>query len=145
MMMPRLSVSGLSILAALVLAVWEWFFFFYAGNLESTFGLLSPNRLGLDLAWIAFFYLSVQLVSIPFAVGASRDRFIGLLDGMASLLPLGISLVVIFGKSELLVTPGRWEAAFLLFGIAATDLFGGYAINIALSRRMMDVAGPVPT
>jgi hypothetical protein len=62
---------------------------------------------------------------------------------MASLLPLGISLVVIFGKSELLVTPERWEAAFLLLCIAATDLFGGYAINIALSRRVMDVAGPV--
>jgi hypothetical protein len=66
------------------------------------------------------------------------------LDGMASLLPLGISLVVIFGKSELLVTPERWEAAVLLLCIAATDLFGGYAINIALSRRMMDVAGPIP-
>jgi hypothetical protein len=143
MMMPRLSLSGLSILTALVLAVWEWLFFFYAENLESTFGLLSPNRLGLDLAWIAFAYLSVQLVSIPFAVAATRDRFIGVLDGMASLLPLGISLVVIFGKSELLVTPERWEAAFLLLCIAATDLFGGYAINIALSRRVMDVAGPV--
>jgi hypothetical protein len=82
MMMPRLSVSGLSILTA------------HAEDLESTFGLLSPNRLGLDLAWIAFAYLSVQLVSIPFAVAASRDRFIGVLDGMASLLPLGISLGV---------------------------------------------------
>ena len=141
--MPRFSVSGLSILTALVLAVWEWFFFFYAEDLESTFGLLLPNRLGLDLAWIAFVYLSVQLVSIPFAA-ASRDRFIGVLDGMASLLPLGISLVAIFGKSEVLVTPERWEAAFLLFAITATDLFGGYAINIALSRRMMDVAAPVP-
>jgi hypothetical protein len=104
---------------------------------------LSPNRLGLDLAWIAFVYLSIQLVSLPFAA-ASKDRFIGVLDGMASLLPLGISLVVIFGKSEVLVTPERWEAAFLLLAITATDLFGGYAINIALSRRMMDVAAPVP-
>ena len=86
------SISGLSILTALALAVWEWFFFFYAEDLESTFGLLSPNRLGLDLAWIAFVYLSVQLVSIPFASAATRDRFIGVLDGMASLVPLGISL-----------------------------------------------------
>ena len=94
--MPRLSVSGLSILTA------------HAEDLESTFGLLSPNRLGLDLAWIAFVYLSIQLVSLPFAA-ASKDRFIGVLDGMASLLPLGISLVVIFGKSEVLVTPERWR------------------------------------
>jgi hypothetical protein len=140
--MPRLSMTGLSILMALGLALWEWFFFFYAGNWEGPFGLLSTNRLGLNLAWVTFVYLSFQLVSIPFAVGASRDRFIGVIDGMASLLPLGVTLVVIFGKPEHLVTPERWEAAFILLCVAATDLIGGYAINIALSRRMMDVTGP---
>jgi hypothetical protein len=72
----------------------------------------------------------------------ARDRFIGVVDGMASLVPLGIALIVIFGKPELLGTPERWETAFLLLFIAAIDLFGGYMFNIALSRRMMDVAGP---
>jgi hypothetical protein len=66
----------------------------------------------------------------------------GVLDGMASAVPLGVSLVAIFGKPELLGTPERWEAAFLLLLIAAIDLFGGYMFNIALSRRTMDVAGP---
>jgi hypothetical protein len=61
---------------------------------------------------------------------------------MASLVPLGVTLVVIFGKPEYLGTPERWEAAFLFLCVTATDLLGGYAINIALSRRMMDVAGP---
>jgi hypothetical protein len=139
--MPRLSMSGLSILMALGLALWEWFFFFYS---EGLVGWFAPARLGLDLAWITFVYLSFQLVSIPFAIGASRDRFIGVVDGMASSVPLAISLVVIFGRPEHLNTPERWEAAFLLLCVAATDLFGGYAINIALSRRMMDVATPVP-
>jgi hypothetical protein len=64
-----------------------------------------------------------------------------MLDGMASVVPLGVSLVVIFGKPELLGTPQRWEVAFLL-SITAIDLFGGYMFNIALSRRTMDVAGP---
>jgi len=73
---------------------------------------------------------------------ASRDRFIGVIDGMASLVPLGVVLIVIFGRPELLGTPPRWEAAFLLLFVAVTDLFGGYMFNIALSRRMMDVAGP---
>jgi hypothetical protein len=100
--------------------------------------------MGLDLAWVTFIYLSFQLVSIPFAIGASRDRFIGVLDGMASLVPLGVTLVVIFGKPEYLDTPERWGAAFLFLCIPATDLPGGYAINIALSRRMMDVAAPCP-
>jgi hypothetical protein len=63
----------------------------------------------------------------------------GVLDGMASLVPLAIVLVVIFGKSELLNTPERWEAAFLLAFVSATDLFGGYAFNIALSRRIFGV------
>ena len=61
---------------------------------------------------------------------------------MASIVPLGVSLVVIFGKPELLDTPVRWEVAFLLLAIAAIDLFGGYMFNIALSRRTMEVAAP---
>jgi hypothetical protein len=64
------------------------------------------------------------------------------LDGLASIVPLGITLIVIVGKPELLRTADRWEAAFLLLFIAAIDLFGGYTFNLALSRRMMDV-GPV--
>jgi hypothetical protein len=144
--MPRvhLSITGLSILMALGLALWEWFFFFYGRNSEGPLAWFAPTRLGLNLAWLTFAYLSFQLVSIPFALRASRDRFIGVVDGMASLVPLGVTLVVIFGKPERLDTPERWEAAVLLMCIAATDLFGGYVINIALSRRMMDVAGPAP-
>ena len=58
---------------------------------------------------------------------------------MVSLVPLAITLIVIFGKPELLDTPQRWEAAFLFLFIAAVDVFGGYTFNIALSRRMVNV------
>jgi len=98
--------------------------------------------LGFNLAWLALIYISFQLLSIPFALRASKERFIGVVDGLASIVPLGITLVVIVGKPELLGTPQRWEAAFLLLFIAAVDLFGGYTFNLALSRRMMDV-GPM--
>src|SRR5215475_1614555 len=138
--MHKFSLSGLSVLMALALALWEWVFFFRPAGFEWAV----PSPLGLDLPWIIFIYLSFQLISIPFAVGAARDRFIGVIDGMASLVPLGLTLVVIFGSSELLDTSERWGAAFLLLCVTAADLFGGYAINIALSRRMMDVAGPAP-
>jgi hypothetical protein len=134
------SISGLSVLVALALGLWEWFFFFYGGSWEGPHGWFAPNRLGFNLAWLALVYISFQLLSIPFALRASREKFIGVVDGMASLVPLGITLVVIFGKPEFLDTPQRWEAAFLLLFIAAVDLFGGYTFNIALSRRMMDVA-----
>ena len=138
------SVSGLSIIMALVLALGEWAFFFHGGGTDGPLGLFAPGRLGFNLAWLALVYLSFQLLSIPLALG-TRDRFIGVVDGMASLVPLGITLVVIFGKPELLGTSERWEAAFLLLFIAAIDLFGGYMFNIALSRRTMDVAGPMST
>lgn len=141
--MRTLSLNALSILFAIVLAVWEWVFFFDEKMLQPI-GLLEPTRLGFNLAWLSLVYLSFQLVSIPFAFSASRDRFIGVLDGMASLVPLGVTVVVVFGKPELLDTPERWEVAILLMCVAAADLFGGYAINIALSRRMMDIAGPAP-
>jgi hypothetical protein len=131
----------LSILMALALALFEWAFFFQGANWEGPSAPFAPDRLGLNLAWLTLVYLSFQLLTIPLTV-RTRDRFIGVLDGMASVVPLGVSLVVIFGKPELLGTPGRWEAAFLLLSIAAIDLFGGYMFNIALSRRTMDIAGP---
>ena len=100
-----------------------------------------PNELGFQMAWMTVVYLAFQLLSIPFAMRGSRGRFIGAVDGMASLLPLLIVVVVIFGRSHLLGTAERWSTAFLLLLVTATDLIGGYVFNIALSRRMVDVGG----
>jgi hypothetical protein len=145
-----MSVSGLSITFALLLALWEVYFFGFAGehllgSLDGTIGFFTPERLGFNMAWLAWAYLSFQLISIPFALPTARTRFVGVLDGMASLIPLAIVLVVVFGKSNLLGTPQRWEAAILLILVTATDLFGGYAFNIALSRRMFDIGGAQPS
>jgi hypothetical protein len=142
----HLSVSGLSVFLAMALALWEIYFFFAGGSgrLEGTLGLFTPDRLGFNMAWLILVYLSYQLVSIPFALPSAGARFVGIVDGMASLVPLVIVLVVMFGKSELLNTPGRWEAALLLAGVSLADLFGGYAFNIALSRRIFDIGGAGP-
>jgi hypothetical protein len=139
--MPKLSlsVSGISIAMAVALAVWEVMFFFFGW--EGLFAVFVPNRLGFHLAWMTTIYLSFQLISIPFALRASKGRFISVVDGMASLLPLLIVVVVVFGRSHMLDTPERWEAALLLMLVTASDLFGGYIFNIALSRRMFDVTG----
>jgi hypothetical protein len=141
-----LSISGLSIAFALLLALWEVYFFGFAGehllgSLEGRFGWFTPDRLGFNMAWLVWAYLTYQLISIPFALPSAGSRFIGVIDGMASLLPLVIVLVVVFGKPNLLGTEPRWEAAILLIFVTVVDLFGGYAINIALSRRMFDVSG----
>jgi hypothetical protein len=144
--MPRIrfSTSGLSIAFAMGLALWEVYFFWFAGqhamgSLEGRAGIFTPDRLGFNLAWLAFAYLTFQLISIPFALPAGKDRFMGVIDGMASLVPLAIVIVVLFGKSDLLGTAQRVEAAWLLLFVNAADLFGGYAFNIALSRRVFDV------
>lgn len=142
----RLSVSGLSILMALALAVWEIYFFIFAadhpfGRMEGTLGWFTPDRLGFNVAWLVWIYLSFQLISIPFSQQGGRGRFVSVIDGMASMIPLGVAIVVVFGKSELLITPNHWEVAILLILVTATDLFGGYAFNIALSRRTLDVGG----
>ncbi len=135
----NLTVSGLSIALAVALAVWEVFFFFFGW--QGFYGLFDPNQLGFQLAWITAVYLAFQLISIPFANRAPKGRFIGVMDGMASLLPLLIVVVVIFGRPHLLGTPERWSAALLLLLVTTTDLFGGYVFNIALSKRMFDVGG----
>jgi hypothetical protein len=136
----HLSTASLSILLAVALAVWEVYFFWLAGFLGAGWlGLFTSQRLGFNLAWLASIYLTYQLISIPFALPAARGRFLGVFDGMASLLPLAVVLIVVFGKPQLLGTAERWEAAFLLMFVTAVDLFGGYAFNIALSRRTLDV------
>src|ERR1700692_224084 len=103
----HLSVSGMSVFLAMALALWEIYFFFAGGSgrFEGTLGLFIPERLGFNMAWLILIYLSYQLVSIPFALPSAGARFIGIVDGMASLVPLVIVLVVLFGKSELLNTP----------------------------------------
>jgi hypothetical protein len=144
----NMSVSGLSTSLAMGLALWEVYFFFFAGSfgsLQGTVGLFTPDRLGFNIAWLTLLYLSYQLVSIPFALPTAGHRFIGVVDGMASLVPLVVVLVVLFGKSQLLATEGRWEAAILLAGVSMADLFGGYAFNIALSRRIFDIGGAGPS
>ena len=143
-----LSLSGLSIAFALGLAVWEWYFFFVVSpspleNVAAHLGVFTPTRLGLNLAWLVVVLVTYQLISIPFALPAARGRFIGVVDGMASLVPLAVVLVVVFGKPYLLGTHERWETAILLIVVTAVDLFGGYAFNIALSRRIVDVTPPL--
>jgi hypothetical protein len=140
----NLSVSGLSTTLAMGLALWEVYFFFFAGTasrLDGSLGVFTPDRLGFNMAWLVLIYLSYQLISIPFTLPTAGHRFIGVVDGMASLVPLVIALVVLFGKPQLLATEGRWEAAILLACVSMADLFGGYAFNIALSRRIFDVGG----
>jgi hypothetical protein len=52
---------------------------------------------------------------------------------------------VVFGRPHLIGTAERWEAAFLLMFVSAVDLFGGYAFNIALSRRSLVVGSSAAT
>ena len=113
-------------------------------SLDGTLGLFTADRLGFNMAWLAAIYLTFQLISIPFALPSATSRFIGVAHGMASLVPLTVVLIVVFGKPHLIGTAPRWEAAFPLIFITMVDLFGGYTFNIALSRRTMDVTPVAP-
>ena len=78
----RLSVAGLSVLFALGLAVWEVYFFWFAGSLglEAPLGLFTAERLGFNMAWLAAICLTFQLTSIPFALPSATGRFIGVVE-----------------------------------------------------------------
>jgi hypothetical protein len=142
------SASGLSIIAAMLLALWELYFFLLAGTnwmgkWDPHIPLFMPERLGFNIAWIAIAYLGFQLLSLPFAY-SHRDQTIGIFDAMASLLPLAVVGTVLVGAAffqagHLLAVPGKLEVALLLLAVCVMDLFGGYAINIALSRRQFNV------
>src|ERR1700719_3945845 len=111
----HISVAGLSVLFALGLAAWEVYFFWLAGSfksLDGTLGFFTPDRLGFNVAWLCSLYLTYQLLSIPFILPSGLTRFMGVVDGMASLVPLGVVVIVVFGKPQLIGTPQRWETAF---------------------------------
>lgn len=86
----HLPLSGLSVLLALVLAIWEIYFFWGAGRnlfgVDGTLGFFTPDRLGFNMAWLTLGYLGFQLISIPFAV-TYREQIFGVLDGLASVAP----------------------------------------------------------
>jgi hypothetical protein len=142
------SASGMSIIAAVLLALWELYFFLLAGTnwtgkWDLDIPLFRPERLGFNIAWIAVAYLGFQLLSLPFAY-RHRDQFIGIFDAMASLLPLAVVGAVLVGAAffqagNLVAAPGKLEIALMLLAVCILDLFGGYAINIALSRRQFNV------
>src|SRR5262249_53135542 len=140
----RFSIAGLSVLFALGLALWEVYFFWFAGSFPWLEAGLTPERLGFNMAWLVAIYLTFQLLSIPLPLPPASGRFIGVLYGMASLGPLAVVLVAVFCQPPLVGGRARWEAAFLLIFITLVDLFGGYTFNIALSRRTMDVAPASP-
>jgi hypothetical protein len=142
-----LSLSGISVLLSLCLAVWEMYFFWEAGKglfgpLHGTLGLFTPDRLGFNMAWLALAYLSFQLISVPFAMAYREQTFLGVLDGLSSVVPLIVAAVAIAGHPELLKTEGRWEAAILLVCINLADLVGGFAITMGLSRRTVGFGAP---
>jgi hypothetical protein len=141
----HLPLSGLSVLLALLLAVWEIYFFWGAGRnlfgMDGTLGLFTPDRLGFNMAWLTLVYLGFQLISIPFAV-TYREQIFGVLDGLASVVPLLVAVVAMVGHPDLLQTPARWEAAFLLVLMSSADLVGGFAITVGLSRRMIGLGAP---
>jgi hypothetical protein len=136
------SLSGISVLLALGLAAWEGYFFWGAGgDLFASLGIFTPDRLGFNMAWLVFFYLAYQLISIPFAM-TYREKLVGVLDGLASVVPLLVAAVAMFGSPDLLKTSGRWEAAILLVLMSLADLIGGFAITLGLSRRTIGFGGP---
>jgi hypothetical protein len=147
------SLSGGSLLLALGLAAWEVYFFWgteehliglleqYLG-ISSPLGIFTPDRLGFNMAWLIFFYLAYQLISIHFAVTHQEHQTVGVLDGLASVIPLLVAAIAIFDHAEVLKTFDRWEATVLLVLLSLADLIGGFAITIALSRRMIGFGGP---
>ena len=141
----HISLSGVSVLMAVGLALWEVYFFWgpdwFPSGVNDAVGIFAPDRLGFNMAWLVFFYLGFQLISIPFAIGY-REQFIGVLDGLASVIPLLVAAVAVIGHPELLQTAGRWEAAVLLVLVSLADLVGGFAITLGLSRRTIGFGAP---
>jgi len=137
-------VAYFSIILALLLTAFEVYFFWFSargalGPLDGMVGIFTPDRVGVNIAWLATLYISMQLLSIPFGQRHSGIRFVGVLDGMVSLLPLSVVLIALIKNQELLMAHHHFEVALILAFVNIIDLFGGYVFTIALSQRTFDV------
>ncbi len=138
------SLAYFSVLLALMLTAFEVYFFWFSargalGPLDGVIGVFQPDRVGINIAWLATLYLSMQLLCIPFSQSHSGIRFIGVLDGMISLLPLSVVVIALIKSGELLTAPQHFEVALILLLVNMVDLFGGYIFTIALSQRTVDM------
>jgi hypothetical protein len=138
------SLAYFSVILALMLTAFEVYFFWFSargtlGPLDGTIGVFQPERVGINIAWLATLYLSMQLLCIPFGQSHSGIRFIGVLDGMISLLPLSVVVIALIKSGELLTAPQHFEVALILLLVNMVDLFGGYIFTIALSQRTVDM------
>jgi hypothetical protein len=101
----------LSILMALALALFEFFFFFQTSGVEETTGPFGPDRLGFTLAWIALVYLYLPASHhSPCRWRAGPFHWCRRRHGIGR--SFGVSLVVIFGKPDLLVSVRRLLDSF---------------------------------
>ena len=144
-MTAKSSSNGLlSICAALLLALWEIYFFWFSNNhlfgpLDGSIGLFTTDRIGINLAWLVLVYLSIQLFTIPFSITQVGGRFLGVFDMFASLFPLAVVIVAIVVKGPWGTGTILWEPAIILLIVSLIDLLGGALITIALSRRVTDL------
>ena len=139
------SLAYFSVILALMLTAFEVYFFWFSargvlGPLDGVVGIFQPDRVGINIAWLATLYLSMQLLFIPFGQSHSGIRFIGVLDGMISLLPLSVVLIALMKSGELLMAHHHFEVALILVLVNMVDLFGGYIFTIALSQRTVDMS-----
>jgi len=139
------SLAYFSVILALMLTAFEVYFFWFSGRgvlgpLDGVVGIFQPDRVGINIAWLATLYLSMQLLFIPFGQSHSGIRFIGVLDGMISLLPLSVVLIALMKSGELLMAHHHFEVALILVLVNMVDLFGGYIFTIALSQRTVDMS-----
>src|SRR6516162_9954752 len=127
----RFSLAGLSILFALGLALWEVYFFWFAESLglEGPLGIFGPERLGFNMACLVAIYLTFQLTSIPSALPSASGRVIFLVAGMASLVPLAVVLIAVFGKPHLIDSWQPWEASSEVDYATLVDLYRGSTFN----------------
>lgn len=138
------AVASFSICMALGLAAWQIYYFWFAGRgvmgpLEGSVGLFTPDRVGLNVAWLCVIYLTLQLLSIPFAVSSPGGRFSSVLDGMASIVPLFVVVIYLLGGLGATFDRTKFEVALILVVVNLVDLFGGYVFTISLSRRSVDL------
>ena len=96
------------------------------------------------MAWLAAIYLTYQLISIPFSLPVTANRFIGVLDGWRP-WPRLRSCSLSSLESLIFSTAGHGgRRQFFSSSVTMVDLFGGYTFNIALAAEKMDVGQVSP-
>src|SRR5262245_34327841 len=133
-----ISADAASVLASLAMTVGTVYFFKFAGH-EEIIGVLTPDRYGTNMAWIAIAYLFVQIPTAVLSQFSWNRWFRAVVDIGSSFLPVIALIALLASKS---VTWDKAEVFAQLLLLTGGEAILSIVLALIVNSRFGLLQGP---